>query len=367
MGYRIGIITNNNSLFSNGLSQNAYFMYEVFRNAGHNCTMLCYDHSYVRIEGLEVPVKPISTKGFDFKPYDFIITVAQGISKEMYEDKGKTVVIGFVCGNIFANNLIDFISEEEDGDSRIIRKTQPLDKLWIIGGYDFMNRYLELMRGAPAISVPHLWSPNLLEVQAMQKFKYEVKGLHYSPELHTNNKLNIFIVEPNVNFTKTSLLPLMVCEALHQLHPDLIDTVFLFNIPKGGAAAAIVDNLSISSKVRRFKGLHMAEILTYANKQSSMPIVLSHQLLNPWNYIYYEMMYYSIPLVHNSPKMKGYGYYYTEHDIDGAVKAIIQAHEYHNKIVQVQKKKNDEFLKTIDPHVPETIKVWNKMLENARL
>jgi hypothetical protein len=206
-----------------------------------------------------------------------------------------------------------------------------------------------------------------LEDQAMQKFKYDVKDLHYKAELHTNGKLNIFIVEPNVNFTKTSLLPLMVCEALHLVRPDLIDTIFLFNIPKGGAAAAIVDNLTVGSKVRRFKGLHMAEILCYANKQASMPIVLSHQLLNPWNYVYYEMMYYGVPLVHNSPKMKAYGYYYSDHDIDGAVKSVIQAQEYHTKIVQVQKKKNDEFLKTIDPNDPVTINVWTTMLENARI
>jgi hypothetical protein len=329
--------------------------------------MLCYDHSYLRIEGTEVPVKPISTKGFDFKPYDYIITVAQGISKEMYEAKGKTVVIGFVCGNIFSFNLIDFITEDEGGGSRIIRKTQPLDKLWIIGGFDYMNRYMELMRGAPAISVPHLWSPKLIERQALQKFKYNIKDLHYTPELHTNSKINIYIVEPNIGFVKTALLPLMACEALHQLYPDLIDTVFLFNMPKGGAATAVVDNLTVGTKVRRFKGLHMAEILTYANKQTSMPIVVSHQLLNPWNYIYYEMMHYGIPLVHNSSKMKGYGYYYSEQDIDGAAKAIKQAHEYHNKIGVVQKKKNDEFLKTIHPHDPDTINAWNTMLENARL
>jgi hypothetical protein len=365
MGYRIGIITNNNPLFSNGLSQNAYFLYEVFTNAGHTCTMLCYDHSYLRVEGTDVPVKPISTKGFNFKSYDFIITVAQGISKEMYESKGKTVVIGFVCGNIFANNLVDFISDDEGSGSKVIRKTQPLNKLWIIGGYDFMNRYLELMRGAPAISVPHLWSPRLLEQQAIKKFNYDVKELHYTPELHTNGKITIIILEPNVAFTKTSLLPLMACEAFHLANPAIIDTVFLFNIPKGGAAAAIIDNLTIASKVRRFVGLHIAEILCYANKQASMPIVLSHQILNPWNYLYYEMMYYGVPLVHNSFKMKGFGYYYSEQDIDGAVKSIMQAQEYHNKIGVVQKKKNYEFLRSIDPGQEGTIKTWNELLCSA--
>ena len=367
MGYRIGIITNNNSLFSNGLSQNAYFLYEVFRNAGHICTMLCYDYSYLRIEGTEVPVKPISTKGFDFKPYDYIITVAQGISKEMYETKGKTIVIGFVCGNIFANNLIDFISDDENGGSRMIRKTQPLDKLWVIGGFDYMKRYLELMRGAPALSVPHLWSPRLLELQAVQKFKYEAKSLHYTPELHTNGKINIFIVEPNIGFVKTALLPIMVCEALHLAHPDSIDTVFLFNMPKGGAATAFIDNLGIREKMRLFKGLHMAEILCYANKQISMPIVLSHQLLTPWNYVYYEMMQYGVPLVHNSDKMRDFGYHYKEQDIDGAVKAIVQAKDYHNRILEVQQRKNVAFLKTIDPYDSETVQFWDKLLDRATI
>lgn len=362
---RIGIITNNNTLFSNGLSQNAYFLYEVFRLAGHTCTMLCYDEKYVKLDGLDIPVKTISVKGFNITEYDVIITVGIGISKQMYERKGKTVVIGFVCGNVFANNLIDFISEEEGGRDKIIGKSTPVDKLWIIGGFDYMNRYMELLRGASAISVPHLWSPKVLEKHAVEKFKYDIKGLQFNPELHTNGKLNILILEPNIGFTKTGLLPLMICEALFLKYPDLIDTVFLFNIPKGGAGVAVLENLTINKKIRRFKGLHMAEILTYFNKQAAMPLVLSHQILHPWNYVYYEMMYYGLPLVHNSDKLKGYGYYYEEFDIDGAVKSIVQAQEYHTKIGVLQKKKNDAFLRTIDPYDVETIKVWDALLNDC--
>jgi len=365
--YRIGIITNNNTLFSNGLSQNAYFLYEVFRLGGHKCTMLCYDANYTKLEGLDVPVKTIYVNGFDLTQYDIIITVASGISKEMYERREKTVILGFVCGNILANNLIDFISEDEDGGSRIIKKTQPIDMLWIIGGFDYMNRYVELMRGAPAISVPHLWSPLILEKQALDKFKYHPKDLHFNPELHTNRKLNILILEPNIGFTKTGLLPLLACEALFLKNPDLIDTVYLFNVPKGGAAATIIDNLAVNSKVRRFKGLHMAEIISHFNKQESMPLVLCHQILHPWNYVYYEMMYYGIPLVHNSDKMKGYGYHYSGCDIDGAVSAIVQAQTYHSKLCSVQKKKSDTFLKTINPYDPDTVNVWNKLLEATKI
>jgi hypothetical protein len=149
-------------------------------------------------------------------------------------------------------------------------------------------------------------------------------------------------------------------------NPDLIDTVYLFNVPKGGAAAAILDNLAVNAKVRRFKGLHMAEIISHFNKQESSPLVLCHQILHPWNYVYYEMMYYGIPLVHNSDKMKGYGYHYNGCDIDGAVTAIVQAQTYHAKLCSVQKKKNDVFLKTINPYDPDTVNVWNKLLEDAR-
>jgi len=328
--------------------------------------MLCYDEKYTKLEGLDIPVKRICVNGFDFAPYDYIITVALGITREMYERRGRTVIIGFVCGNVFANNLIDFISEDTDGSKRIIGKNTPIDKLWIIGGFDYMNRYMELMRGAPARSVPHLWSPKLLEHQCINKLKKDVKELYCNPEFHTNGKLNILIIEPNIGFTKTGLLPLLACEALYLSKPEVIDTVYLFNIPKGSAAAAIIDNLTISSKVRRFAGLHIAEILTHFCKQPSMPVVLCHQILHPWNYLFYEMMYYGIPLVHNSDKMRGFGYYYEGCDIDGAARGVVQAHEYHGRLMGLQKQKADTFLKTIDPYDAGTISVWDALLRESK-
>jgi hypothetical protein len=366
--YRIGIITNSNTLFSNGLSQNAYFLYEVFRLAGHRCSMLCYDASYKMLDGLSVPVKTISTSNFNSSSYDILITVAIGINKEMY-DKCKasnTRVIGFVCGNIFANNLLDFYSDDPDAGGRIIKRTQPIDILWIIGSFNYMSKYLELMRGAPSMAVPHLWSPKVLEDHATTKFKFSLDNLRFNPVHHTNGKLNILILEPNSSFTKNALLPLVACEELFIKHPDLIDTIYVFNYPdKSTGSLAVLDNLSVKSKVRIFKGLHMADILNHFNQQSSMPVVFCHQIMHQWNYLYYEMMYYGIPFVHNSDMMKGYGYHYNGCDIDAAVYNLVQVQKHHNKLYELQKKKNAAYLKTLDCYDPDTIQTWNTLLNTT--
>jgi len=366
--YRIGIITNSNTLFSNGLSQNAYFLYEVFRLAGHNCAMLCYDSSYKVLDGLGVPVKTISTSNFDSSTYDIIITVAMGINKEMYDkcQGTHTRVIGFVCGNIFANNLLDFFSEDPEAGSHFIKRTQPIDMLWIIGSFNYMSKYLELMRGAPSMPVPHLWSPKVLEHHATTKFKFALENLRYNPERHTNGKLNILILEPNIGFTKNALLPLVACEELYIKHPDLIDTIYVFNYPeKSTGAAAVLDNLTVKPKVRIFKGLHIADILNHFNLQPSMPVVFCHQIMHQWNYLYYEMMYYGIPFVHNSDMMKGYGYHYAGCDINDAVYNLTKVSQHHNKLYELQKKRNTDYLKTIDCYNPDTIQTWNTLLKNT--
>ncbi len=61
-------------------------------------------------------------------------------------------------------------------------------------------------------------------------------------------------------------------------------------------------------------------------------LVISHQFNNELNYIYFEALYLSLPLIQNSDFLSNYGYYYYYYDCDidkGAnwIKYILDNHK----------------------------------------
>ena len=365
---RIGIITNGTNLFSNGLAQNSYYLYEVFRQAGHSCKLLSYNETFKKLQGLDVPVTYIG-QDFNFSDVDLLICVAQGVTQETYLKckASNTIVVGFTCGNVLAHHLDDLTSKDSTTNvNRIVRKGNPIDIIWVLGSFYYQKRYLELMRDAPVFPVPHLWSPCILKQHARESFKIKEEHLYFDGSRHTNGKINILIVEPNLMYAKTCLIPLMIAEDFHIKHPDLIDTVFIFSFPTANDIAKVtVENLTVNKKVRRFSGMHMADILQYFNQQASLPVLISHQIDHGWNYVYYEMLHFGLPWVHNSEWFKDFGYYYSQLDIEAGTEAVLRAKATHAKSYKELQTKHADLLRTIDPYDTETVKTWDMLLRKT--
>ena len=365
---RVGIITGDTGLFSSGLIQNAYFIYMVYKKLGYKCDLLCWNSNYTKLDYNDIPIKTITEDETKFKVsnYKLIITVSAGITEKLYKQckKYKVYVAGFVCGNLLCMNLERWIMPTSS--SSVIGKERPVDALWVIGAFEYMKTYVELMRGVRARMVPHLWSPCLLEDHTSNRFKKSVSDLMYNPALRTTNKIDIIIIESNINFVKTALVPVMAAEKFHIDNPSLLNQVFVFGFPmQSKDAEHIVNNLTIKDKVRKFKSLHISEVMTHFNKGDTMPIFVSHQLYTHWNYLYYELMYYGYPLVHNSNLLKDYCYQYNEFDISTCAEKIKEACLNHNENVQQQLTNNRKYLESIDPAGPESMAVWKALAESV--
>lgn len=365
---RIGIVTAETGLFSNGTVQNAYFIYMVYTKLGYKCDLLCWNPSYTTLDYKDIRIKLITEDETKFKPshYKLLITVGAGITEPIYKQckKHKVYVAGFICGNLLCMNVEKWILDKPALTA--IGKERPIDGLWIIGAFEFMKTYVELMRGAKARMVPHLWSPCLLEDHTVNKFKKSVSDLIYNPAPRNTKKIDIIILEPNINFVKTALVPVMAAEKFHIDNPNLLNQVFVFNFPmQSKDAAHIVNNLTIKDKVRKFTSLHIAEILLHFNKGDAMPIFVSHQMYTHWNYLYYELMYYGYPLIHNSNLLKDYCYQYNEFDIATCSDKIKEAALHHNENFTKQLETNRTYLKSIDPSGEESMAAWKNLAESV--
>lgn len=360
---KIGIVITNGHIFSNGMNQNALFLYILFTNLGITCDLLSYEETYTQIVYESIPVRYLTsdTSKFNTSEYSIIITVSTSLDKPIYEQcqRTNTLVIGYVC----SNQLCMAIEETATCHTRssIIGHDAAINKAWIFDGFPFMKTYIELLRGVKAQLVPHVWNTKIVEFYCRHISKKDPELLLYNPTNHTHKKITIMICESNINFVKTAVLPLMAAEKLNTVNPELIDEIFVFSYPTESIALnKLISELSIRSKVRRFTRQIVSEIFIHANKRNSVPVFVCNQIYTPLNYSYYEIMYYGYPFVHNSPVLKSYGNFYQDLDIDMCAVQIYKAYQTHADESRVIK--NREYLNTIDPTHPSCLERWRSIV-----
>lgn len=366
---KIGLLINTGSqMFANGIIQNAYFMMECFGKLCIDTDLLTTDEPGV-LDYKSIPIKKLSTNLLEFNPeeYHMIITVTRGISKELYNHlkSFKIGIVAFICGNVVMHGQEEFVRGSYSGYTTFIGKQSCVDEAWVIPSYEHALDYIETTRGVPAFIVPHLWHPEILLKHAEQKFSASYKDLLYNLSAHTGKKIEIIILEPNLALFKNSWIPIIAADKFYKEHPDLIEFVFAFNYPEHNSSWNMADNCYLGSKLRRFKRLTISEILNSFNKNNTIPIFLSYQLYNSLNYLYYELLFFGYPLVHNSPDLEGCGYFYPEHNLTKCVEQILFAYKNHNKHLDSYIEKSRNYLKKIDPYNPDVGRIWDDMINSV--
>jgi hypothetical protein len=234
------------------------------------------------------------------------------------------------------------------GCSTYIGKGSPVDDVWVIPSYKQSLDYISLIRGSPAYTVPHLWSPRIIEETTSNVLQKSVSDLHYNYAAHVGKKIDILILEPNIALFKNAWIPIVAAEKLHVDNPDLIDNVYVFNFPDESHALTI------------------PEIFLHFNQKDSFPVIVSHQVLNGLNYLYYEALFFGWPLVHNSTDMEDCGYYYPGNNFVDCAKAIQEAYKSHNRQIESYKARGRKFMERVDPLHPSVGSIWNQLI-NAGL
>ncbi len=368
---KVGIIINNNAkIFSNGIIQNAYFIFKCLENIGFKCQFLCLEDNPSKFDYKDISLKQLSLNPLEFDPaeYHTIITVTRGIGEKEYLmlKKEKIFVVTFICGNQLMHHLEDFVRGSiVPGLTTYIGKGVKCDEIWLIPSLEYSLEYVSILRGKPTFIVPHLWSPLFVKESVSKKGK-SCDELYYNYVKHPGKKIDIIIVEANLHLLKAAWLPLVCCERLNEINENLIENIYVFNYPSNNTAYTMAADLKIHKKIRFFKRLPMPDIMLHFNSKDTIPIIVSHQILNSLNYVYYEALHFGWPLVHNSPDLGDCGYFYPENNISACVAAIQKAYMSHNKSIELYKDKSNEFLKRVDPAGEEVKKVWNGLM-NAGL
>ena len=353
IGITVNIAKENQSLFSNGVIQNAIFLVKLFRQAGHNAYL---------VNASEIQAPYTNKVEWDCTKIPTLDWSAAQI---------KTDVLLLVGGNKYIMDMEGVMFNLEDRQSGY---DLDIDELWVIPQHwntckDYL-RVLYNLDESKVKQVPFVWDPMFLDKHTAKYTNQPDKELNekmmpiYLPNKDNANK-TISVFEPNLNVVKWSMIPTLIMEDYYRNGGDF-NKINLF-----GAKKLIENELykGLLSKMDMFMkdpvkiNIHPRVEIVIA--LTNTDVVVAHQWENPLNYAYLDALYLNFPLVHNSPMIKDAGYYYPEFNIEEGRKQLEFAMNNHDGNIELYNDRSENVLTRYTGYNTGMVELYTKLLQNA--
>jgi hypothetical protein len=329
---KIGITSQEiEGLFCNGLRFNNMLWYDFLTNCGYDVYFLTttdYTHPTYRFlnycklwdeKGYRVPnFKEKHAELFDFD-YIFIVGIySNRLSSIMKEHKIKLIYI--ILGSVYHNDVHSLIDDR--WSSGIV--TNEFDQIWISPHFEFCLQYYKIRYSTDNIFIgPYFWRDDL----------FKNNNLMNTVRTDVKDHLRVAICEPNLEQAKNSIIPIAICEKAY----EDVERVYAFSTVKV-KDVTFFKNFCLRTKLHQNAKFSVESryalpfILTkYCN------CVVSYVEDCDLNYLFIECFYLGVPLVHNSPMLKDYGYYYPRLQVDKGAEQLKYIKHFHNREEYIKK------------------------------
>jgi hypothetical protein len=329
IGITIGLHHPAETLWNNGIKQNAAFLAEALRH----CPQVA---SVVLVNTTDIPVT--SALPWDLERFPTVAFEAAKDTVDVMIELGGQVdpartdylkqrgarLVSYCCGFEYIHAMESVLFRKPMWGANLFIN-QRYDDIWIIPQVDNISRsYFEVLRRLHGRVVPFVWSPMFLD----ERVKTLPNGGVYQP--HAGAK-RLTVMEPNINVVKFCLYPALIAEMAYRARPDSIALLQVTNAEQIARESmefvALMNQLDI---VRNHKAVFMGRHETPVFLAEQTDIVISHQLENPLNYFYLEVCWQGYPLVHNATLCPDLGYYYHANDVDDGARRVIEVIETHD-------------------------------------
>lgn len=329
IGITIGLRSLDESLWINGIKQNALFLAKLFGGSDYGHHVVLLNTTDLQINGpLPWDQGQFETKNFadGCHGLDVVIELGGQISEEQtrtIKSQG-TKLVSYCCGPEYAQNIEAMIFSRTLYSSIFIN--QRYDCLWIIPQIYALNRgFLQTFRRCPAREVPFVWDPMALDAVAAG---YPDKG-QYRP---VSGPKRLTVIEPNIDVLKFCLYPVLIAELAFRQAPEHIAFLHVANsdhlVYADKEFASLMRQIDI---VRAQKASFIGRVTTPIFLAENTDVVVSHQWGLPLNYFYLECCWQGYPLIHNAELIQELGYYYPNHEIDVGADRLVDVLQNHDK------------------------------------
>jgi hypothetical protein len=254
--------------------------------------------------------------------------------------------------------VIDIERAMFDKPNGSLVSSKTYDAIWTLAQYENTCKdYFELTARAPVKFVPHLWTPYFFD----RGIASLPKGVNFGYQ-PGKPRWRVCCFEPNVCMVKTSIIPMLSVEEAYREQPSFLENMRVMNTLHMKEHPTFVHFARSLDIVNHGLASFEARFPLYEYMANHGDCIISHQWENAQNYLYYEALYGGYPLVHNSPLMKDYGYYYPEFDSQEGGKAMLRAFREHDSALPEYKEKAKALLRELDVSSPRNVEIYTREL-----
>jgi hypothetical protein len=177
---------------------------------------------------------------------------------------------------------------------------------------------------------------------------------------------DIIIVEPNISFQKSALIPFQMASEFYKKYPQWKGKVRIYNA--WNIECSIFWN-EVFSKSELYKEgrvelcskrMAISDIIAI----TSNAVFVTNQVTNDLNYIILELMSAGIPVVHNSNTWREFGYSYSAIDFKNSIDVLHNAMFYHELNSRAYMEHARELVKSVDIYNEEVRTKWKTVIED---
>jgi hypothetical protein len=360
VGISLAVRDARQSIWENGIFQNCAFLAQLFNRSAAVAeavlvvpgeqpagAAMMLGHTGLRVIGLEeaLATLDVAVEMSALLPPDWTLR---------FRERGGRVAWMRV-GNDY---VIDIERAMFDKPPGALCSDKVYDAVWTLPEYEHTcTDYFGITTRAPVRIVPHLWSPLFFEkgiaaLPAHLRFGY-VPG---------RRRWRVCLFEPNICMVKTSVIPLLACEAAYREAPGAFEAVRACNTlhlkehPQFVQFAQALD--LVNHGVATFEG----RFAFYEFMAAHGDCVVSHHWENGQNYLYYEALYGGYPLVHNSEFIRELGYWYPGFDAEEGGRALLRAFAQHDARLPEERERTCALLQALDPVGDENVDAYTREL-----
>ena len=364
IGITIGLLHAAETLWNNGLKQNAVFLANALRHCPSVASVTLVNTTDIEVsDALPWDLDRWPTCSFEQAKdsVDIMIELGGQISAAQtdYLKSRGTRLVSYCCSVEYVM-MMESILFNRPGRGANMLINQRYDDIWLIPQVDNISHwYFEVLRRCEARQVPFVWSPLLIEQRSAQLANagmYQPRGLGQGKRLT--------VLEPNINVVKFCLYPVLIAEQAFRAAPEQIELLQVTNALSLAQTnmdfIALMNHLDI---VRQHKAVFLGRYDTPQFLSENTDVVISHQWENPLNYIYLETCWQGYPLVHNASLCPDIGYYYPDNDVNKGAAQLLKALTEHDLAFEAYRQQQRQLIARYLPGNETMTEQYTRLLE----
>ncbi|RGE42381.1 DUF2827 domain-containing protein [Comamonas testosteroni] len=345
IGITIGLHHPAETLWNNGIKQNAVFLAEALKHCPNVASVTLVNTTSIEIsDALPWDLKRWPTRSYEQAKDSVDVMIELGgqldANQTDYIKRRGGRLISYCCGTEYVHMMEAILFDKPAGGSNLFIN-QRYDDIWMVPQVDHISRsYFEVFRHHKARSVPFVWSPVFIE----QRSADLPHGGVYQPRGAGQAK-RLTVLEPNINVVKFCLYPILIAEEAFRAAPDRIELLQVTNVL--GLAEKNMDFIALMNQldiVRQHKAVFLGRYDTPQFLAQNTDVVVSHQWENPLNYVYLETCWQGYPLVHNASLCPDLGYYYTDHNVSEGAAQLLKVFAEHDQVANAYRLRQRELI-----------------------